>query len=88
MVEVESSRALKEVEGEEMEVVLPFEVAAGDSQSLLSLTKEMEHLLDPLVWHTVCYFSLCLLFLLHVCTCVFIFYVLCMYAVRGTCTYL
>ena len=57
MVEVYSSRELREGEGKEIGMVLPFEVAAEDSQSLLSLTREMEHLLDPLVpwlqihWH-------------------------------------
>jgi hypothetical protein len=48
MVEVYSSRELREGEGKEIGMVLPFEVAAEDSQSLLSLTREMEHLLDPL----------------------------------------
>ena len=38
-----------EEEGGEGAVVLPFEVAAEDCQDLLSLTREMEHLLDPLV---------------------------------------
>ena len=35
--------------GEGEEVVLPFEVAFEDCHDLLSLTREMEHLLDPLV---------------------------------------
>ena len=37
-------------DGEPGEVVLPFELDVQDSRDLLSLTEEMEHILDPKVW--------------------------------------
>ena len=48
-MDVDGSRALEEGEMEEVGLVLPFAVSGEDSQSLLSLTREMETLLDPLV---------------------------------------
>ena len=47
--EVEGREAVEEGEGSENEIMLPFEVATEDSRNVLSLTQEMEHLLDPLV---------------------------------------